>query len=144
MRQFVCAILATIIVSSLCAISAPAEDVSIGASAAAALEEQGFDSFYNLEYEQAIRVFQRLRDTDPGNPAFQNHVATVNLYQQLYVAGVLQGDLFSSNRFFRNRKIETDPELEKNFRAANDRAIQLCEQRLKQNAADQDALFDCG
>jgi tetratricopeptide (TPR) repeat protein len=145
MRLFVCAILAAMIGWALLAGAARGEDVSIGASAAAALEEQGFDFFYNLEYAQAARVFQRLRDADPKNPALQNHVATVNFYRQLYLAGVLQGDLFSnSNRFFRNRKIQPDPALEKNFRDANQSAIQLCEQRLKQNGGDQDALFDCG
>jgi tetratricopeptide (TPR) repeat protein len=145
MRLFVCAILAAMIGWALLAGAARGEDVSIGASAAAALEEQGFDFFYNLEYDQATRVFQRLRDSDPKNPALQNHVATVDFYRQLYAAGVLQGDLFSnSNRFFRNRKIQPDPALEKSFHDANQNAIQFCEQRLKQNGADQEALFDCG
>jgi tetratricopeptide (TPR) repeat protein len=149
MRLFACATLAAILSAvfgwTSLAGAAPEEDVSIGASPAAALEEQGLDFFYNLEYDQATRVFQRLRDADPNNPALHNHVATVSFYQQLYVAGVLQGDLFAnSNRFFRNRKIQPDPALEKTFRDANQNAIQLCEQRLKQNGGDQEALFDCG
>ena len=145
MRLFVCPILAAIIAWPLFAGDARAEDTFIGASAAAALEEQGFDFFYNLDYDQAIRVFQRLRDADPKDPALHNHVATVSFYRQLYLAGVLQGDLFAnSNRFFRNRKIQPDPALEKTFRDANESAIQLCERRLKQNGGDQDALFDCG
>src|SRR5690242_15653664 len=120
MRVFACIILAATIGWTLLSGAALPEDVPTGASAAAALEEHGFDYFYNLEYDQAIRAFQRLRDIDPSNPAAQNHVATVSLYQQLYLAGVLQGDLFSgSNRFFRNRKIQPEPDLEKAFREAN-------------------------
>ena len=148
MRLFAYAILAAIFAAILAPRfggAAAAQNVSIEASASAALEEQGLNHFYNLEYDQANRIFQRLRDSDPKNAALHNHIATVSFYQQLYVAGFLQGDLFSSNnRFFRNRKIEPDPALEKAFRDANQSAIVLCEERLKQNSDDQEALFDCG
>src|SRR5687768_4170021 len=60
----------------------------------------GLDHFYNLEYDYAISSFERLRDDDPTNPAWQNHVAFGYLYKQLLLAGALEGDLFgASNRF---------------------------------------------
>jgi tetratricopeptide (TPR) repeat protein len=63
----------------------------------------------------------------------------------LYVAGALGGDLFgASNRFFRTRKIIPDPEIEAQFRTANAAAVRICEQRLKQRAQDEEALYACG
>ena len=50
----------------------------------------------------------------------------------------------SSNKFFRTRKIQVDPALENNFREANGAAIRICQQRLKRNRKDEDALYACG
>ena len=107
--------------------------------------KKGTDHFYNLEYDQAIAAFEKLRDADPDNPSRQNNVATAYFYKQLYLAGVLQGDLFSSsNKFFRTKKIQVEPAIANTFWEANDAAIRICEQRLKGNEADEEALYSCG
>ncbi|OFW40874.1 MAG: hypothetical protein A3J28_12595 [Acidobacteria bacterium RIFCSPLOWO2_12_FULL_60_22] len=110
-----------------------------------ALAGRALENFYNLEYDQAIALFEQLRDSDQRNPVWQNRVALAYFYKQLYTAGVLQGDLFSaSNKFFRMKKVQTDPKLMGNFRQANQTALRLCEQRLKQNDKDEEALYACG
>jgi tetratricopeptide (TPR) repeat protein len=112
---------------------------------ASRLLAEGLDHFYNLEYDQAISIFERLRADDSRNPSWQNHVALGYFYKQLYIAGALEGDLFgASNKFFRTRKIKTDPVLESRFRQANQTAGRICEQRLKENNRDEEALYACG
>ena len=109
------------------------------------LEQQGFQSFYSLDYDSAIAAFQKLRDAEPENASWQNHLANAYLFKQLHLAKALQGNLFgSSNLFFRVKKIQPDPALEKGFRDANQAAIRLCDQRLKQNRKDEEALYACG
>ncbi len=109
------------------------------------LSATGFDHFYSLEYNEAIRTFERLRDADPANPYSHHRVAVAYFYKQLFIAGVLEGDLFgASNRFFRRRKIEVDPVLDRNFHQSNQTAIRLCEQRLQRDKTDQQALYSCG
>src|SRR5688572_12780414 len=54
----------------------------------------GLDHFYNLEYDYAVSSFETLRDDDPNNPAWHNHIAFGYLYKQLLLAGALEGDLF--------------------------------------------------
>ena len=108
------------------------------------LAKQAFEHFYNLEYDPAIAIFEKLRDADPNNPTWHNQVAIAYFYKQLYVAGVLQGDLFSaSNKFFR-KKVDVAPLLKDRFWKANETAIRLCEQRLKKDKNDQEALYACG
>ena len=109
------------------------------------LLDEGTDHFYNLEYDAALADFQQLRADDPRNPAWQNRVALSYFYKELYQAGVLEGDLFdASNRFFRTKKFPTVPELEDGFRAANQRAISMCETQLKNNSKEESALYSCG
>ena len=109
------------------------------------LQKKGVDHFYNLEYDQAIAAFEKLRDADPDNPSRQNDVAMAYFYKQLYMVGALQGDLFSSsNKFFRTKKIQVDPAIEKPFWEATQAAIRSCEQRLKSDKTDEGALYACG
>jgi len=106
---------------------------------------QGFDHFYNLEYDEAIRVFEQLRDADPRNAYAHHRVALAYFYKQLYRAGVLEGDLFgASNKFFRTKKIAVDPVLDRSFRQANQTSVRLCEERLRSVRNDQEALYACG
>lgn len=120
-------------------------DVSISATASRQLEERGFDGFYSLEYDQAIAIFEKLRDSEPDNPAWYNDLAAAYFYRKLHTVGALQGDLFAgSNRFFRMKRIPPDEAFEEKFHDANQKAISLCEKRLSRNNKDQTALYDCG
>lgn len=109
------------------------------------LLDEGLDHFYNLEYDQAIPIFESLRANDSRSPTWQNYVAIGYFYQQLYQAGALEGDLFgASNKFFRTKRIKPDPILENRFQQANQAALRICEQRLKEDARDEEALYACG
>ena len=120
-------------------------DFSISASSSRQLEEQGFDHFYSLEYDQAIQIFEKLRDSEPDNPAWYNDLASAYFYRKLHRAGALQGDLFAgSNRFFRMKKIPPEETFERQFKQTNQKAISLCEKRLSRNRNDEAALYDCG
>jgi tetratricopeptide (TPR) repeat protein len=107
--------------------------------------EQGLDHFYNLEYDAAIAQFERLRDDDPSNAAWQNHVALGYFYKELLQGGALEGDLFdASNQFFKTKKFPIDPTLERPFHEANRKAIQICEANVKKDSRDSHALYACG
>lgn len=145
MKIFSYAVLALWIGWALIVESASRQQDPIAAPASRQLEDKGFEHFYSLEYDQAIATFQKLRDAEPNNSNWQNHLASAYIYKQLHLAGVLQGDMFtSSNKFFRTKKIQVDPALEKTFWEANGAAIRICEQRLKRNRKDEDALYACG
>ena len=109
------------------------------------IEKRGFDHFYSLEYDEALIEFQRLREAEPNNPAVQNHLAAIYFYKQLLAAGILQGNSFSdTSSVFRGKKIQPERELEKGFHEANQTATRICEQRLKSDRRDQEALYACG
>jgi tetratricopeptide (TPR) repeat protein len=125
------------------AASAAAQNAAPGQ--APQLAAQGFDHFYNLEYDQAIRIFEQLRDADPRSAYAHHRVALAYFYKQLYQAGVLEGDLFgASNKFFRTKRIAVDAALDRSFQQANQTSVRLCEERLRSGRNDQEALYACG
>ena len=122
-----------------------AQGAVVSASPSSQWEAAGFDHFYSLEYDPAIENFQKLRDAQPSDPSAYNHLASGYFYRQLLLAGSLEGEFFTDrNLFSRLKKIQPDPLLKKKFWEANNTAIRLCDQRLKRNKSDQEALYHCG
>ena len=107
--------------------------------------EEGFEHFYNLEYDEALAKFGQAIAAEPNNPALYNHVAQTVLYRDLYRVGALESELVSgTNPFLRRPKVNPSPEDEKQFEDAIRRAISLAEQRLAARRDDARALYWLG
>ena len=107
--------------------------------------QEGFDHFYNLEYEEAVAVFRKLIAAHPDNADYRNHLAEAILYRELFRVGALESELVSgTNPFLRRPKLNPSPEVEEEFVNAIATAMSLCEQRLKENANDTAALYTLG
>ena len=107
--------------------------------------EDGFDHFYNLEYDAALADFRKAIAADPANPRLHNHVAQTVLYRELYRVGALESELVSgSNPFLRRPKVNPTPEDEKQFDDAIAAAISLANEQLAENPADTMALYSLG
>lgn len=106
---------------------------------------KGFEHFYNLEYDQAIREFRDLIGKQPENPNYHNHYAQAVLYREMFKAGALESELVSGNNpFIRRDKVNASPEATAQFDDAINKSISLSQERLKTNADDKDALYALG
>jgi hypothetical protein len=57
------------------------------------LVSRGFDHFYNLEYDQALAVFQQAASRDPNSPDVHNHIAETILFREMLRDGSLESEL---------------------------------------------------
>lgn len=105
----------------------------------------GFDHFYNLEYEPAIAEFTREIKQHPNDPFSYTHLAEALLYREMFNAGALESELVSGNNFFlaKAKIIPADVE-QKRFDDAILKAIALSEARLASNPQDTEALYALG
>ena len=55
----------------------------------------GFEAFYNLDYDAALREFQAAVSRNSSDPSAHNHVAQTVLYRQMCRAGALESELVS-------------------------------------------------
>jgi len=107
--------------------------------------EDGFDHFYNLEYDEALADFRKAIAADPANPRLHNHVAQTILYRELFRVGALESELVSgSNPFLRRPKVNPTPEDEKQFDDAIAAAMSLANERLAERPDDTMALYSLG
>ncbi|HWB83896.1 MAG TPA: hypothetical protein VG675_07130 [Bryobacteraceae bacterium] len=109
------------------------------------LVAQGFDHFYNLEYDEAIADFDRAIAEDPSSPDLHNHVAQSIVFREMYRDGALESELVSGNNsFLRRPKLNPTPATEKWFLNELAKAMSLSQARLQKNPDDIGALYALG
>ncbi|HST79420.1 MAG TPA: hypothetical protein VLN58_13120 [Verrucomicrobiae bacterium] len=60
-----------------------------------ALTRSGWQHFYSLEYDQAIRDFEKAWEARPDDAAAVNHVLDAVLYRELYKYNALDTRLYA-------------------------------------------------
>ena len=109
------------------------------------LVSQGYDHFYNLEYDQAIADFKANIAQHPDDPSAWNHLAHAILYRAMYRGGALESQLVTgSNPFLRRDKVKTTAAEDQEFYDAINKSISLCRAKLATTPAAADALSAMG
>jgi len=109
------------------------------------LIDEGFNAFYNLEYDQAIAIFEKAIVQNPGLPDLHNHLAQTLIFREMFRNGALESELVSgSNSFLRRPKLNPTPETEKRILDEIAKSMALADARLKQNPNDTAAMYANG
>ena len=109
------------------------------------LVNEGFTDFYNLDYDQAIAVFEKAIARNPGQPDLHNHLAQTLIFREMYRDGALESELVSGNNsFLRRPKLNPTPQNEKRILDEIAKAMALADARLRQNPNDTAAMYASG
>jgi len=109
------------------------------------LLDDGWDHFYNLEYDAAIADFQRAVAQDPNSPDLHNHLAEAIVFKEMYRNGALESEMVSGNNsLLRRASMNPSPETRAQFLSEVGRALTVCDARLKKNPNDAVALYAQG
>jgi tetratricopeptide (TPR) repeat protein len=113
--------------------------------AAQNLVDEGWDHFYNLEYDAAIADFERAIAQDPNSPDLHNHLAEAVVFKEMYHNGALESEMVSGNNsLLRRARMNPSPATRTQFLSEVGKALSLCETRLKKNPNDTVALYAQG
>src|ERR1017187_9592190 len=113
--------------------------------AAQNLVDDGWDHFYNLEYDQAISDFERAIAQDPNSPDLHNHLAQTIVFKEMFRNGALESELVAGNNsLLRRPKLNPSEATRKRFLSEIDRSLALCSARLKKNPNDTGTLYAQG
>jgi len=109
------------------------------------LTDPGFQHFYNLEYEDAMRVFQTRVASDPNDPSARTALAQTILYYEMFRNRALDSDLIgSSNPFVTRPHLKVTPEHQQDFQTSIRRAMEICQKRIDSNGRDGMAMYTLG
>ena len=109
------------------------------------LADEGFNHFYNLEYDEAIATFEKAIAQNPAIPDLHNHLAQTLIFREMYRDGALESELVSGNNsFLRRPKLNPSPEVEKRILDEIAKAMEICDARLKTSPNDTAAMYAQG
>src|SRR5215472_9013505 len=109
------------------------------------LIDEGFEHFYNLEYDEAVAVFEKAIVQNPSSPDLHNHLAQTLIFREMYRDGALESELVSGNNsFLRRPKLNPSPEVEKRILDEIAKAMEICNARLKTAPNDTAAMYALG
>lgn len=110
-----------------------------------AVTRKGFDNFYNLEYDKAIREFETALQAHPDDPFAVNHLLSAVIFKELYRIGALDTEAYASDNFLDRRYLQPlDPKVHERVNQLSARSMQLSEDFLAKNPNDVNALYARG
>jgi hypothetical protein len=106
---------------------------------------RGFDHFYNMEYDKAIKDFESVAEKHPNDPFPTNYLLSAVLFKELYRVGALNSEAYASDNFLSARaKKPLDPNAQKRVKDLIARTETLTAEKLAKNPNDTDALYARG
>jgi tetratricopeptide (TPR) repeat protein len=109
------------------------------------LVRQGYDHFYNLDYDGALKDFNQVAGQHPQDPMAWNYILVVTVFRELYHQDLLDTTYYAHDSFiFNKRQISIPAAARDQINALTDKVIAMCDSRLSQNPSDKNALFARG
>jgi tetratricopeptide (TPR) repeat protein len=108
------------------------------------LAKTGFEHFYNLDYERAIREFESDLRAHPDDPFAVNHLLTARLFHEFYRMGVLDTAYYSNNSFISQPHRKPEPQEQEKIKQLINTALKLEDNRLEHDGKDVNTLYARG
>jgi tetratricopeptide (TPR) repeat protein len=106
---------------------------------------KGFDHFYNLEYDKAIREFEAAQQAHPDDPFTINHTLGAVIFKELLRIGALDTEAYAGDTFLTKQAVApVDPKVRDRVTQLTEQALALSQARLDKNPNDVDALYARG
>lgn len=104
-----------------------------------------YQRFYTLDYDGALRRFEKVEQEHPDNPMAADYVLETVLFHELYNLDLLDTTLYAHDGFLSGKhQVTEDKAFSTHLEELSDHAIDLAEAKLKQNPKDVDALYARG
>lgn len=104
--------------------------------------DAGFQLLYQMKFGEARAQFEAWQKSHPEGALGYSSEAASYLFEESHRLGILTSDFFlDDKRFLGNAPLKPDPGLREAFFTANKRAQDVAQFRLRENAANPNALF---
>lgn len=106
---------------------------------------EGFQRFYNLDYDGAMQKFDPVMKAHPQDPMAVGYVLMDTIFRELYRQDLLDTTYYAHEHFLSSgHKSDIPDSVRKHVDELTDHAIALADARIKANSNDKDAYFARG
>jgi tetratricopeptide (TPR) repeat protein len=109
------------------------------------LVRQGYQRFYVLDYDGAIRRFEEVVKEHPDDPMAYGYLQMAMVFRELYHQDLLDTTYYAHDSFLTSKRSISLPEATRQrIEQLTDTGIKLADERIKDDANDKDAYFARG
>ena len=109
------------------------------------LVREGYEHFYNLDYDGALARFDRVQQAHPDEAMAYNYLLMVTIFRELYHQDLLDTTYYAHDSFLTTKRtVSIAPATRERIESLTNSVITLCDKRTKANNQDKDALFARG
>jgi len=106
---------------------------------------EGYEHFYNLDYDGALARFEQVLKAHPQDPMAMDYVLMATVFRELYHQDLLDTTYYAHDNFLTTKREVQVPSMTRaRIESLMNDAVALCDQRIKANAKDKDAYFARG
>ncbi len=106
---------------------------------------QGFEHFYNLDYDGAYKIFIAVSQQHPAEPMAWNYLLLTAIFRELYHQDLLDTTYYAHDSFLSSkRETPVSRETRDGIETLTNKAVALCDARLKASPNDKNMLFARG
>lgn len=133
-----------LLTASVFAMKSPASGIALRVRPDDAPTREGFDRFYNSDYDPAIEDFEKSMKAHPDDPFAVNHLLEVVLVREIDREGALSAELYLGTEFLHAKRMFVDANVRLRIQELTKQALELSEDRLRAKPDDIDALYARG
>ncbi len=109
------------------------------------LVRQGFDHFYNLDYDGALGIFQQVAAQHPGDPMAWDYILFTTIFRELYHQDLLDTTYYARNNFLTSKRdIQVPAATRQKIEDLTNKVVGMCDAEIKANPNDKNAYFERG
>lgn len=106
---------------------------------------QGFEHFYNLDFDGALKIFNAVAQQHSQDPMAWNYVLVTTIFRELYHQDLLDTTYYAHDSFLSNKREVDVPQATRiDIESLTNRVIGMCDAALHNNPEDKNALFARG
>jgi hypothetical protein len=104
-----------------------------------------YDHFYTLDYDGALRRFEKVEQAHPDDPMAADYVLETVVFHELYNLDLMDTTLYAHDGFLTGKhQVTEDKAFTAHIDDLTDLAMRLAQTRLEKNPKDVDALYARG
>ncbi len=105
----------------------------------------GYQHFYNLDYDGAISRFETVLNSNPQNPMAYDYVLMATVFRELYHQDLLDTTYYAHDSFLNSKRNVPVPDaIRQRIEFLTNTAISLCDRQIHDNSRNANAFFARG
>ncbi len=105
----------------------------------------GYEHFYNLDYEGALSRFEVVQKAHPNEPMAYNYLLMVTIFRELYHQDLLDTTYYAHDSFLTSKRTVSIPQANRDrIESLTNTVMNLTDERIRANRQDKNALFARG